>query len=162
MNRDPIRFNRTPDRRRLKALWVLAIAALSFAAGSMISARFVQSMNVRADNNRVFQLMIYHAKPGEVADLESIFRDVSKLQATHNLNVVGYWVPNQDPGWKDTFVYLVAHPSMEEAKKNWNALHTDPAFLPYRKAAAPLIEQVNGAYRVDEVFMRPSEYSAMK
>jgi hypothetical protein len=106
--------------------------------------------------------MVYHAKPGKVAELESIFRDVSKLQAKHNLNAVGYWVPNDHPAWKDTFVYLVAHPSLEEAKKNWNALHTDPAFLPYRKAAAPLIEQVNAAYRVDEIFMRPTEYSAMK
>ncbi len=106
--------------------------------------------------------MVYHTKPGKVAVLESIFRDVSKLQVTHNLPAVGYWIPNKDPTWKDTFVYLVVHPSMEEAKKNWSALHSDPAFLPYRKAAAPLIEQVNGTYRVDEIFMRPSEYSAMK
>ena len=84
------------------------------------------------------------------------------LTVKHNLNAVGYWVPNEDPAWKDTFVYLVVHPSMEEAKTNWNALHSDPSFLPYRKAAAPLIEQVDGAYRVGEVFMRPSEYSAMK
>ena len=84
------------------------------------------------------------------------------LQAKHNLNVVGYWVPNDNPAWKDTFIYVVAHPNMDEAKKNWNALHTDPAFLPYRRAAAPLIERVNAAYRVDEVFMRPTEYSAMK
>ena len=127
-----------------------------------MSARFMQLTQVRADNNRIFELMIYHAKPGKVAELESIFRDVSKLQAKHNLNAGGYWVPNDDPAWKDTFVYLVAHPSLEEAKKNWDALHSDPAFLPYRKAAAPLIEQVNAAYRVDEVFMRPSEYSAIK
>jgi hypothetical protein len=59
-------------------------------------------------------------------------------------------------------VYLIAHPSLEAAKKNWNALHTDPDFLPYRKAAAPFIEQENGAYRVDEIFMRPTEYSALK
>ncbi|HZS54896.1 MAG TPA: NIPSNAP family protein [Bryobacteraceae bacterium] len=149
------------DRHLFKELSVLAIAVLSFVAGSL-SAGFLRPTDVRADNNRVFELMIYHTKPGRVADLEDIFRDVSKLQAAHNLITVGYWVPNEDPAWKNTFVYLLAHPSMEEAKKNWNALHTDPAFLPYRKAAAPLIEQVNGAYRVDEVYMRPSEYSALK
>jgi hypothetical protein len=150
------------NRCRFKGWSVLGIALLSFGTGSLISARFMQSTEVRADNSHIFELMIYHAKPGKVPILESIFRDVSKLQAEHNLKVVGYWVPNDDPAWKDTFVYLVAHPNLEEAKKNWNALHTDPAFLPYRKAAAPLIEQVNAAYRVDEVFMRPSEYSAMK
>lgn len=162
MNRNRIHFTAMPNRRWLKGWSVLGIALLSFAAGSQISARFMHSTEVRADNNHLFELMVYHAKPGKVAELESIFRDVSKLQAKHNLNVVGYWVPNDDPVWKDTFIYLVAHPSMEEAKKDWNALHTDPAFLPYRKAAAPLIEQVNAAYRVDEVFMRPTDYSAMK
>lgn len=106
--------------------------------------------------------MVYHAKPGKTANLESIFHDVSTLQAKHDLNVVGYWIPNDDPSWKDTFVYLIAHPSLEGAKKNWDAFHTDPAFLPYRKAVALLIQQVNGAYRVDEIFMRPTEYSALK
>jgi hypothetical protein len=135
---------------------------LSFAAGCSISSRFLQPTVVRADSNHVFELMVYHAKPGKAASLESIFRDVSKLQAKHDLNVVGYWVPNDDSAWKDTFVYLIAHPSLEDAKKDWDALHTDPDFLPYRRAAAPLIEQVNGAYRVDEIFMRPTEYSALQ
>jgi hypothetical protein len=56
----------------------------------------------------------------------------------------------------------VAHPSQEEAKKNWDALHADPAFPEFRKQAVPLIEKVHEAYRVDEVYMRPTDYSAMK
>jgi hypothetical protein len=32
----------------------------------------------------------------------------------------------------DAFLYLVAHSNVEEAKKNWDALHSDPAFPPYR------------------------------
>jgi hypothetical protein len=71
-------------------------------------------------------------------------------------------VPNEDPAWKDTFVYIVAHPTREAADANWHALHADPAFLPYRKAAEPLIEKVNGDFRVDEVYMRPADFSAMK
>jgi hypothetical protein len=42
------------------------------------------------------------------------------------------------------------------------ALHADPEFLPYRKSAEPLIEKVNGDYNVDEVYMRPTDFSAMK
>ena len=152
----------TLNRCQRKAWFVLGTVLLSFAAGSLITARFMQPTTVRADNNHVFELMVYHAVPGKVADLESIFRDVSTLQAKHNLKVVGYWVPNDDSGWKDTFIYLVAHSSLDEAKKNWNALHTDPAFLPFRKAAVPLIQRVNGEYRVDEVYMHPSNFSAMK
>ena len=138
------------------------IALISFTAGSLITARLMQPNNVSADSNRVFELMIYHTVPGKVADLESIFRDVSKLQTRHDLNVIGYWVPNDDPAWKDTFVYLVAHPSLDQAKKNWAALHADPAFPPYRKAASPLIERVNEQYRVDEIYMRPTDFSSMK
>jgi NIPSNAP len=108
--------------------WMLcATALLSFAAGSLVTARLTHLRQVRADSNRVFELMVYHTEPGKVPELESIFRDVSKLQAKHDLNVIGYWVPNDDPAWANTFIYLVAHPSQEEAKKNWAALHADPA-----------------------------------
>ena len=137
-------------------------ALLSFAAGSLLTARLMHLNQVRADSNRVFQLMVYHSLPGKVPALESIFRDVSKLQAKHDLNVVGYWVPNDDPAWANTFIYLVAHPSLDDAKKNWRALHADAAFPAYQKAAEPLIEKVNEKYKVDEVYMRASDYSAMK
>ncbi len=117
---------------------------------------------VSADSNRVFELMVYHTLPGKVPALESIFRDVSKLQAKHGLDVVGYWVPQDDPAWANTFVYLVAHRSQEEAKKNWDALHADPAFPAYRAQAAQLIEKAGEDYKVDEVFMRPADFSALK
>ena len=150
------------NRSKYKAWMVCVTALLSFAAGSLLTARRIHVSQVRADSNRVFELMIYHTVPGKGPELESIFRDVSKLQAKYHLNVVGYWVPNDDPAWKDTFIYLVAHPSLDEAKRNWHALHADPSFPPYRKAAEPLIQKVNDEYKVDEVYMRPSDYSAMK
>lgn len=142
--------------------WITCATLASFVAGSVITGRLMRADEVRANNNRVFELMIYHAGPGKGAALESIFRDVSKLQAKHGLDVAGYWVPNDDPAWNDTFIYLVAHPNMEEAKKNWHALHSDPDFLPYRKAAEPLIKKVNDEFQVDEVYMRPTDFSAMK
>jgi hypothetical protein len=129
----------------------IGTALLSFMAGSLFAARLARIQAVRADHNRVFELMIYHTTPGKVPALEGIFRDVAKLQAKHNLRVVGYWVPNEDPAWENTFVYLVVHPTRKEAEENWRALHADHGFLPYRKAAEPLIEKVNGDYNVDEV-----------
>jgi hypothetical protein len=139
-----------------------ATSVLSFACGVVLAAHWVHVKEVRAGSNRVFELMVYHTAPGKVPELESIFQDVSKLQAKHDLNVVGYWVPDEDSPWKNTFVYLVAQASKADAKTHWDALHADPAFPPYRKAAAPLIEQVNGEYNVEEVFMRPADFSAMK
>jgi NIPSNAP len=139
------------------------IALLSFFAGMLFHARMSPPEIVEAASDHVFELMIYHALPGKATALESIFRDVSKLQAKHNLHAVGYWVPDgNDPAWKDTFVYLVVHADRQAAEANWNALHADPAFQPYFKAAAPLIQQVDGNYKVDEVFMHPTGYSALK
>jgi hypothetical protein len=141
------------------------IALISFFAGMLFHARMTHSDPdvVEANSDHVFELMIYHALPGKTPDLESIFHDVSKLQARHGLKAVGYWVPRgNDPAWENTFVYLLIHPSRQAAETNWNALHSDPAFLPYRNAAAPLIQQVNGVYKVDEVYMQPTLYSDMQ
>jgi hypothetical protein len=149
-------------RLKPQAWIVFATALLSFAAGSLVTARLTHLRQVQADSNRVFELMIYHTVPGQEPALESIFRDVSKMQAKHDLDVVGYWVPTEDPAWSNTFIYLVAHPNRDAAKKNWQALHADPAFPPYRKAAEPLIQRSGEQFQVDEVFMRPTDFSAMK
>jgi NIPSNAP len=150
------------NRWKFRGWIVCATTLVAFAAGSLITARLTHLNQARADGNRVFELMVYHAVPGKGPALESIFRDVSKLQAKHDLNIVGYWVPNDDPAWNDTFIYLVAHPSMDEAKKDWHALHADPAFQPFRKSAEPLIKKVDDEYMVDEVYMRPTDFSAMR
>jgi len=149
-------------RRILRGCTLLGTAVLSFVAGVLFTARLTHPKEVRADSDRVFELMIYHTVHGKEPALESIFRDVAKQQAKYNLNVVGYWVPNDDSAWKDTFIYLVVHPSRKAAEANWQALHADPEFLPYRKAAEPLIRRVNGDYDVEEVYMRPTDFSAMK
>jgi hypothetical protein len=150
------------NRRRFQGWIVVGTALVCFTAGSMVTLRPTHAKQVRADSNRVFELRVYHTLPGKVPALESIFRDVSKLVAKHDINVVGYWVPHDDPAWANTFIYLVAHPSKEQAGKNWNALYADPAFPPYHELAAPLIEKRGEEYKVDEVYLRPTDYSAMK
>jgi hypothetical protein len=147
------------NRWKLKRWSVSAIALVSFAAGSLITARLVHINQVRADSNRVFELRVYHTVPGTVPELESRFRDtLSKLLAKHDLNVVGYWVPEDAPAWDNTFIYIVAHRSREEAKKNWDAMRADPAFQEVLKA-----EQANKTVeKIDETYMRPSDFSPMK
>jgi NIPSNAP protein len=147
---------------RLKGWVVLAAALISFAAGSIVAVGFMQPVQARADGGRAFELMIYHAVPGKGPALESVFRDASKIMARHGISVVGYWVPNEDRAWSDTFVYVVAHPSREEAEKNWKGLHADPTFRPYVEAAKPLIQKPNEGYRVDEVYMRPTDFSPLR
>lgn len=148
--------------RRIRRWRVWGVGLVSFAAGCLLTAQVRQPQKVRADSNRVFELLIYHAAPGKGPALESLFRDASKVMARHGLDVVGYWVPNEDPAWGDTFVYLVAHPSRDEANKNWHALHIDPEFRPYIESAKPLIQKAGEEYKVDEIYMRPADFSAMR
>jgi hypothetical protein len=138
---------------------VCAIALLSFAAGALITARLAHIDHVRADSNRVFELRIYHTVPGKLPELESKFRDIySKALAKHNLQVVGYWVPEGSAAWDNTFVYLVAHSSREEAKKNWDAMLADPVVQEAIKSeeADKLVE------KIDRTYMRSTDFSPMK
>ena len=147
---------------KVKKWIVCGTALVSCAVGFLISVDLTRANQTKTDANHVFELRIYHAVPGKGTALESVFRDASKIMAKHGINVVGYWVPNEDPAWKDTFVYIVSHSSREEAKKNWDALHGDPAFLPFVEAAKPLIQKAGEQYKVDEVYMRPTDFSPMK
>jgi len=134
---------------------VCGIAIACFAAGSLITARLANVHQVRADSNRVFELRIYHPVPGKVPALESRFRDTaSKLLDKHDLKVIGFWTAEDS----STFVYIVAHPSREGAKKNWDAMFADPAFQEMMKAenADKLVE------KVDVTYMRPTDFSAIK
>ena len=151
------------DRRVHEAMRMVCVACMFFIAGLLIQSRFFHTEPVKAAPEQLYQLMIYHALPGKGPALETIFHDVSALQSKHGLKAIGYWVPEgDDPAWKDTFVYLMVHSDRQSADANWNALHTDPDFEPYFKAAAPLIQQKDGNYQVDVVYMRPADYSASK
>lgn len=141
-----------------KGWTVCVIAAVSFAAGALFT-RLTHVNHVSADSNRVFELRIYHATPGKVPALESRFRDTaSKLLAKHDLKALGYWVPEDAPARDNTFVYILAHPSREEAKKNWAAMFADPAFQEMAKSeqADKLVE------KVDSTYMRPTDFSPVK
>ena len=137
-------------------------AVLCFAAGSLITAVLMHDNVVRADSNHVFELMIYHTMPGKAEALEELFRGDSKVMARHGVNVLGFWVPNESPAWKDTFVYVVDFPSREEAKKRWKELHADPEGQPYIDAAKLILEKVGEQFHVDEIYMRPTDFSALK
>jgi hypothetical protein len=146
----------TSSRSQVWTVW--GITLIAFAAGSHITARMTHMIQVRADNDRVFELRVYHVVPGKVPALESRFRDTtSKLLAKHDLKVVGYWVPEDAP-WDNTFIFMVAHSSREEAKKNWDALWADPGF----QAVVKSEQAEKTVEKVDVTYMRPTDFSPMK
>jgi hypothetical protein len=151
----------TLNRSKFRGWTVCGVALLAFAAGSALTARLMHLNKVKAASNRVFELRIYHTVPGKTAALHEEFRDkVTKLFAKHDLKAVGYWAPEDAPASNDTFIYILAHPSREEAKKHWDAFRADPEFQAMMKEQqAPEAKLVE---KVDSTYMDPTEFSPLK
>lgn len=149
----------TYNGQKFKGWTATAIALVSFAAGSLMATRLSNIGLVKAENNHLFELRVYHVVPGKMPTMESRFRQTtSKLLAKHNLNVVGYWTSEESTGSDNTFVFLLSHQNREEARKNWNAMGTDPDFLEVIKS-----EQTDKTLEKAEVmYMLPTDFSAMK
>jgi len=141
----------------MKLFRTCAMIALSFAAGALVTARLE---SVHAQNARVFELRVYHAPPGKLDDLKARFRDHTiDIFKKHGITSIGYWIP-QDAERKDnTLIYLIAHPSREEATKNWRALGTDPAWQQVAKAS-----EANGKIvdKIESTYMDPTDFSQLK
>jgi hypothetical protein len=140
---------------------VSGIALVCFAAGALLTARIVRMEQVRADSNRVFELRVYHTVPGKATALQSEFRDkVTKLFAKHDLKALGYWAPLDAPVSDNTFVYILAHPSRDEAKQHWAAFQADPAFKEMiQSQQTPDTKLVE---KVDSTYMSPTDFSPIK
>jgi hypothetical protein len=136
------------------------VALVAFAAGLFTAARISHLDEVRADSNRVFELRIYHALPGKLPAMESRFRDTtSKLLVKHDLNVIGYWIPDsKSPAWDNTFVFLLAHSSQEEAEKNWREMAADPGFQEVIKSE----QKERLLDKADTTYLQPTDFSPMK
>jgi hypothetical protein len=147
----------TPNFCKSKYFTACATVLVAFGAGSLMTGWLLHANEVKADSNRVFELRVYHALPGKLPALESRFRDkTSKILARHDLKVVGYWVA-EDPS-ANSFIWIVADSSREEAKKNWEAMMADPEFQNVIKdeQAEKLVE------KVDVTYMRPTDFSMIK
>ena len=72
---------------------------------------------------------------------------------------IGYWTPQDAPTSQNTLIYIIAHPSRDAAKKNWDAFRADPDWQKARDAS-----EANGKIvaKIDSVFMTPTGYSGIK
>jgi hypothetical protein len=127
--------------RKLLTL-LLLMGALAFAEG------------------RVYELRTYTCFEGKLDALKARFRDHTiRIFKKHDMQSVGYWVPEDPEHAKNTLVYILVHPSREAADKNWAAFTADPE---WKKVAAE--SEANGkiVQKVDRVFMDPTEFSQLK
>jgi hypothetical protein len=110
--------------------------------------------------SRVYELRTYTCFEGKLDALKARFRDHTiRIFKKHDMQSVGYWVPEDPERSKNTLVYILVHPSREAADKNWAAFQADPE---WKKVAAE--SEANGkiVQKVDRVFMNPTEFSQLK
>ena len=77
--------------------------------------------------HHVYELRLYHVKEGKMDALKERFADhTDAIFKRHNMKSIGYWSPEDAPDSQNLFVYILEHPSRQEAEKNWAAFQADP------------------------------------
>jgi len=118
-----------------------------------------------ATGERVFELRIYTASPGNLKHLNARFREHTvELFKKHGITNVAYWNPVEgQPGAGEKLVYMLAHESVEAAKASFEAFRQDPAWISARKASE---EKAGGPLTVKggvkSEFLKPTDYSPMR
>ena len=105
----------------------------------------------------VYELRIYHASPGKLPDLLARFRDHTvKLFARHGIKSVAYWTPVDEPERGNTLIYILEHPSREEAAANWKSFQDDPEWKSVHEKS-----EANGKLvdKVDSTFLALTDFS---
>ena len=142
-----------------KLTGITTSSALSFIGGAVVALGF--SMLARSDNSQhVYELRLYQVNDGKMEALKARFGDhTDAIFKRHNMKSIGYWVPQDAPYSQAMFVYILEHPSREEAQKNWAAFQADPE---WKRVKADSETQGPLAKHIDSYFMEPTSYSALK
>ena len=122
---------------------------------------FVLLAGFAGAQSRVYELRTYTCNEGKLEALKARFRDHTiEIFKRHGIESVGYWVPQDPEKSKTTLMYILIHPSLEAAKKNWAEFNADPEWVRVRTAS-----EANGkilAKTPDSVFMDPTDFSKLK
>src|SRR5258706_381127 len=74
------------------------------------------------DSHHVYELRLYRVNEGKMDALIARFGDhTDAIFRRHNMKSIGFWRPEDAPYSQNLFVYILEHPSREEARKNWAA-----------------------------------------
>ena len=107
----------------------------------------------------VYELRVYHAAPGKLANLLARFRDHTvAIFARHGMKSVAYWTPADEPEKSNTLIYILRHPSREAAAANWKAFQDDPEWKSVREKSeenGKLVEKVDSTYMAMTDFSPP-------
>lgn len=130
-----------------------------FAAGRVTSPAVVAAAAPQPQP-RIFELRTYTAIDGKLTNVNARFRDhTRRIFDKHNMTSIGYWTPSEGPTADTTLIYILAHPSREEAKKNWAEFSADPE---WQKVKAESEAAGRIVAKAESVFMNATDYSPIK
>jgi hypothetical protein len=140
----------------LKPSYLLAILS---GAALMLAIVKLPASSPQPPHN-VYELRLYHVGEGKMDALKARFGyHTDAIFKRHNMKSIGYWSPEDAPDSQNLFVYILEHPSRQEAEKNWAAFQADPEWQKVKKeseAHGPLVDHI------DRYFMDPTSFSALK
>lgn len=148
------RSARMPAMKRRTLLQALPAATLFPAA---LWAASQQDTTNQKGSTVVYELRVYHASPGKLGDLLARFRDHTvKLFDRHGIKSVAYWTPVDDPQKGNTLIYMLQHPSRDEATANWKSFRDDPEWKSVKEKS-----EVNGSLteKVESTFLALTDFS---
>ncbi|HEY4233639.1 MAG TPA: NIPSNAP family protein [Lacipirellulaceae bacterium] len=140
----------------IRLVWlVLSIAAILAFAELARTEEPTENMPTR-----VFEIRTYTAEDGKLDALNARFRDhTTKLFEKHGMTSIGYWIPADEPRSKNTLIYILAHPSRDAAKQNWEEFGKDSE---WQKVKAESEADGKLVTKVESVYVNPTDYSPLK
>ncbi len=113
-----------------------------------------------AEPTRVFELRTYHCFPGKLDTLKTRFRDhTMTIFKKHGMTNIAYWDFQDEPDKSNTLIYVIAHASREQAKKNWAEFQADPE---WKKVQAESETDGKIVERVESKFLDPTDFSPLQ
>jgi hypothetical protein len=130
----------------------------SFPALALLGqCAFADSQERKPASSTVYELRVYHTYEGKLDELLTRFREhTMQLFEKHGIKNVAYWTPTDEPSKGNTLIYILAHPSRDAAKANWQAFRDDPEWQRARDAS-----EANGKIveKLDSTFMSLTGFS---
>ena len=125
----------------------------------VVLRRFAEELCKGRDVNGSCLLLVPFAARKALLDLLQQPAVPVRIFKRHNMKSIGYWSPEDAPSSQNLFIYILEHPSRQEAEKNWAAFQADPEWKKVKtesEANGPLVDHI------DRYFMDPTSYSALK
>src|SRR5947199_6163739 len=135
---------------------------LSFLCGAALMLGFsvLRGAADAESRHHVYELRLYHVHEGKIDALKARYRDhTDAIFKRHNTKSIGYWWPEDAPSWQNLFIYILEHPSRQEAEQNWAAFQADPEWQRVKAesdASGPLVDHI------DQYYMDSTSFSALQ